>query len=283
MILFIDDASGGGGDDYVTDGLLCYLDAANASSYPGSGEIWANLVAEPADGEAQTAYDYALGQGSGGVTDNPTFVGTAGVNGAHFYFEMGGYMTLAGALTPFLRDMHKGGTTFTVEAWIQLNGAGGQSGIVPIFDSGSSDQGGSDMSRGVLFADQGSVGGSGRNNIRVKRDSSAASALNVAADNVIPDGSIRAIAASVDGTGVDGSFLWQQGAYDQVSGADTFDGTLSSPGSSDAVNSSRIGARGDGASSKFEGRIYLLRIYNRNLSKSELDQNWNNDRGRFGL
>ncbi len=52
-------SSGGGGGNIITNGLIIQLDAANSSSYPGSGTTWTNL---------QTAL-----YGSGTLTNGPTF------------------------------------------------------------------------------------------------------------------------------------------------------------------------------------------------------------------
>lgn len=49
------------------------LDAALASSYPGSGQTWANIRERPADGSAKTAYDFWLGRDVNATTDDPTF------------------------------------------------------------------------------------------------------------------------------------------------------------------------------------------------------------------
>lgn len=104
--------------DGVTDSVLCDLDATIAASYPGTGVTWANLIAAPADGSAQTAYDFYRGDGSTSTT-YPTFTGTAGDAAAYFAHDGGDYFRLkSGTNTPFLRDMHKttGGSDFWIAA-----------------------------------------------------------------------------------------------------------------------------------------------------------------------
>jgi len=91
----------------------CDLDATVASSYAGSGQTWANLVAAPADGAAKTAYDFHLGaDGSAGASD-PAFTGSAGSAAAYFALDGGDYFTLKDqANAPTLYNLHKksGGT-----------------------------------------------------------------------------------------------------------------------------------------------------------------------------
>jgi hypothetical protein len=82
------------------------LDATVATSYPGSGVTWSNLVGAPADGEVQTAYDFFTGDGSTGTT-YPTFNGTAGDPAAYWSFDGGDYFNIkSGANTPLLRGLH---------------------------------------------------------------------------------------------------------------------------------------------------------------------------------
>jgi hypothetical protein len=94
------------------------VDATQAASYT-SGQTWANLIAAPADGSAQTAYDFHLGKTSSPATDDPTFTGTAGDASSYFALDGGDMFTLASQVnTPFLNALHKttGGTDF----WMAL-------------------------------------------------------------------------------------------------------------------------------------------------------------------
>lgn len=95
----------------IIDSIVFELDATNAASYPGSGTTWANLTAEPADGEDQTAYDFTNSNAAS------LFTGSAGSNTA--YFNMAGdatnIFTLA-ANTTLTKALHKttGGSDFTL-------------------------------------------------------------------------------------------------------------------------------------------------------------------------
>lgn len=92
------------------------LDATLFASYPGSGTTWSNLVASPADGSAQTAYDFFTGDGSTSTTF-PTFTGTPGDPASYWLFDGGDYFKIkSGANTTFINAMHK--TTGGSDWWI---------------------------------------------------------------------------------------------------------------------------------------------------------------------
>lgn len=278
---FLGEAVTGDGEAIVaaTTGALLRLDAKQYSS----GQTWPNQVSSPADSSAQTDYDYFLGSTSSSSSDDPT-INDTGTDAAYWSFDGGDYFThtlAAGSMPEFLRKMHHAGKAFTIELWMQWGGSSA-GGICPFFDSGTSDQGGSDMSRGVMFCDLGnSIQTAGRLRFRIKQDSSAGDALAVQSDAAIPSGSVQMVAVSYAAGA--SSFLYRNGDYEKVGGADTFTATLSSPGSSDASNQARIGTRGDGVQRVPNGtRLYIARVYNRALSKAELDANWIATKMRFG-
>lgn len=98
------------------------LDATIAASYPGTGTTWSNLVTAPADGSAQTAYDFLTGDGATSTT-YPTFNGSAGSAAAYWGFDGGDYFLLkSGVNTNFLRDLQKttGGSDWWFAATIKV-------------------------------------------------------------------------------------------------------------------------------------------------------------------
>lgn len=100
------------------------LDATIGASYGGSGQTWANLVAAPADGAAQTDYDFYLGADNTATTDDPAFNGSAGSPSAYFSFDGGDRFSIkAGSNTSFLSGLHKttGGTDWTCVAALYTN------------------------------------------------------------------------------------------------------------------------------------------------------------------
>lgn len=283
---FVYGGGGGGGGSITTANLVLSLDAGSTVSYSGSGQVWNNTVTSPADSAAQTDYNFDLGSGTGSSASDPTFTGTAGDGAAYWAFAGSEYfgLSLGATSTTFLKGLHKTGAKFTLEAWVYHPGTTGGN-INPVFSSGASDQGGADVSRGVIFADFGTLNtANGKHNcVRVKRDSSGANALAKEGDTALSTG-WHMLACSVDGTGAANSFLYTDGALDPVGGVSTWDGTFSSPGSSDPTNAPKIGDRGDGVFKLPNGsRLAIFRAYNTNLSQSQLDANWNAVRARYGL
>ena len=83
----------------VTTGLQLYLDAGNASSYPGSGTAWTDLSGNSRDGT---------------LTNGPTYSGT---NGGSIVFDgTNDYVQCTGSLTV---------TAATFVTWIKRNGSQG--------------------------------------------------------------------------------------------------------------------------------------------------------------
>lgn len=270
---------------FITEGIVAVLDAQSYSS----GQLWDNQVASPADGSAQTDYDFWLGTEETVTARDPTFQ-NLGLVSAYAAFDGNDLFTLAklsAAASPaFITTMNLVGAKYTLEFWVWLSGNYG-SNVHPYFDSGTQDFGGTDVSRGIIFADIGAQTSdltAGHLNFRVQRDSGGSSALLLDGDNLLPTEQIIQIAVSYDSTGAEPSFLYSNGDYEPVGGNNTWSGVLNTPGVNPAVQRARIGARGDTNFSMPPGnRIYIARFYNRNLSKAELDSNWHSTRVRFGL
>jgi hypothetical protein len=100
------------------------LDATIAASYGGSGQVWSNLAPSPADGAAQTDYDFHLGADNTATTDDPAFNGIPGNPAAYFSFDGGDRFSLkSGSNTAFLNNLHKttGGADWTCVAALYTN------------------------------------------------------------------------------------------------------------------------------------------------------------------
>lgn len=83
------------GPRIVTDGLICYLDAANRKSYPGSGSTWYDL------------------SGNG---YNASIVGSVTFNSAYGRFEMADNQVTDYIILPYLAlQSLTSGTTYTIE------------------------------------------------------------------------------------------------------------------------------------------------------------------------
>src|SRR5262245_47416524 len=98
--------SGESEDPAMPSSTVFDLDATQAASYPGTGTSLLNLEATPADGEAQSAYNYQFGDGSTSST-YPTFTGSAGSPAAYFAMDGGDYFRGTSTFTQFLKDLHK--------------------------------------------------------------------------------------------------------------------------------------------------------------------------------
>lgn len=113
--------------DSVLASAVCDLDATISSSYSGSGQTWANLITDPADGAAQTDYDFTLGATASESTDDPTFNGTPDDSAAFWSTDGGDFFKLA-TNTSFFENLHKttGGTDWWIASAFQFAGTGSQ-------------------------------------------------------------------------------------------------------------------------------------------------------------
>lgn len=96
----------------LVSGMLAHLDATNADSYPGTGQTFANLIENPADGETQAEYDFRFG-GNDSVTGlDPSFLtegggaGVAGDSWSYMQFDGGDRFEIK-ENTAFLNKIHK--------------------------------------------------------------------------------------------------------------------------------------------------------------------------------
>lgn len=108
------------------------LDATILASFDGTSQTWANLIGAPADGAAQTDYDFYRGADVTATTDDPAFNGSAGSPSAYFSFDGGDRFSIkSGSNTSFLNNLHKttGGSDWTCVAAVYTPGISGN-GIV---------------------------------------------------------------------------------------------------------------------------------------------------------
>lgn len=100
--------------DAILPSACFELDATLPDSYGGTGQVWSNVTAAPADGSARTAYNFYLGADGNVTAADPSFNGVAGTSGAYWSFDGGDAFKLAGA-EGFPGTLHKtGGPDFTV-------------------------------------------------------------------------------------------------------------------------------------------------------------------------
>lgn len=256
----------------VTSGLVCYLDAGDGRSFAGgSAQKWRNMTTSPADGSSQNAYDFFLGASSSSESTDPTFVGVSGGRSANDYFSFDGgdYFTLAGGHTSFVNSLHKDGAKFTLVCVVRTPSSfGGSVYGARLFSTGTNY--GFDL---MWLKNTGKI-----------RIAAYGSSFSKDSDVALSPSTTYFLAVSLDETA--SGYLYLNGRYAQVGGADTFSAAYSSPTTTDPDGTLRIGNAGVVHSEVYvenSTRIHLLQLYNRALSKSELDQNFAALRGRFGI
>jgi len=221
------------GPRIITDGLVCYLDAANTKSYPGTGTIWYDL----------SGYNHNATLVNG-PTYNSNYKGAFKFDGADDYATINSTAAL----------------TFTTPTIIAFctNNTGGV----------------------IAKGGYGSYWNYGIKNIT----STSFMAINNNGNTTNPS-SFPSISSSFpvccavnwDGTNIN---FYRNG----------FSGGASSAAYSPSANNSlflRIGCLWNQLTSSnvefYSGSIYSIMIYNRALSLSEINQNYNAIKGRFNL
>jgi hypothetical protein len=233
------------GGRIVTDGLILSLDAADKNSYTGSGTIWTDLS----------------GNGyNGTLTNGPTF---NSANGGYFSFDYTDDYVTTNGMSNF---SYVNGITVCV--W-NYNG------------------GGVGLYRGVVtngtVADR--IGGF---DLRYGRENyfggtNNGTSLNWRITNTTGNATAVSVYANVN------EWHYYVGTYDNTTvkvykDGQIFNSSLHSSGGQlkTTTDSTTIG-RSPGTSEYLDGRLSIVSIYNRALSASEILQNYNSQKSRFGL
>jgi hypothetical protein len=240
----------GNGPKIVTNGLVLSLDAADKNSYPDSGTIWRDLS----------------GNGyNGTLTNGPTF---NSANGGSIVFDgTNDYIITTTNETPLLNIT----SSITLESWIMSTALANSLHGDGINSKGLS----SDNNSGVyetLLVQSGSVN---YPYFRVRIGSST------------PTYTPRSIPINLNEiyqftSTYDGSTMrvYINGIESGTGSAQTGDIQTNTQQLTMGV---RFTFRGGGNDAFFSGRIYNNKIYNRALSASEIEQNYNAQKSRFGL
>ena len=213
-------------ESIVLSGLVLYLDAGDAASYPGTGTLWTDLS----------------GVGNNGtLTSGPTY---SSANGGSIVFDGVNDAIVLPTITPT--------PTATFNAWIYINGTHGN--------------------YGVIFSNWGGGGNAyfigtspNETSIQVYFNSSfryTIAALTANTWNMLTISHSASTAV----------------AYINGVETNTAASTLSS-----AINVSSIGYDTSRNNYPFKGNISQALIYNRALTATEVTQNYNALRGRYGL
>ena len=214
----------------VTAGLQLYLDAGNASSYPGSGTTWTDLSGNSRDGT---------------LTNGPTYDSADG--GSIVFDGSNDLVQCSGSLTV---------TAATFVTWIKRNGNQGQyDGI--LFSRGTN-------TTGMNFQSSNQLG---------YHWNDAFNTYSWQSGLTIPNATWCMIAISVTNTAAT-AYLCQS------SGTTTATNTVNH--SSSNLNDIKL-ALDDAAARYFNGNIAIAQLYNTALSAAQVSQNFQADRGRFGI
>lgn len=260
--------SSGGGDDGsffgniqaagLTSGLICCLDAGSSASYPGSGQTWSDL--------SGNGYDFLLGADNSATATDPTFNGSAGALSSSEYFSLDGgdYFTLDESANPSVIDaLHKDNALVSWLAAVYAPSAWGANDA--LFGTGDM-AGTNNVGMSALCAT-----GAGKMGFRAANGSG--SCLSTYPDSALGTSQWLIIGGSInEPVGSGGGFYVVNGAYNQVSAANTFTATYSSPSASSAAQKLQLCAGGNGTNVIASGaRIACFALWNAALSKANMD------------
>lgn len=235
---------GFGQQDIVKDGLVLWLDTNDKSSYPGTGTTWTDI--------SRSALTSSL---FNGPTYNPTNGGTLTFNGTTQYGET-------------IRNVAVRPDYVTMCAWVKYTGA-----------------------QTLAF-----VGGCGNTNVNgyFLSVSSTQFRFNAGNGNTISGGSpilnfgarnsnINYLCGTFDGTTIQGYLNGVLGGTlnQTTPGPLTYPTTGGSPINGGMYISSL--ENNLGVARYWTGNIYQIKLYNRALSSTEISQNFNATRARFGI
>jgi hypothetical protein len=246
--------------------ILVCLDIADSSCYSGSGQNILDLHT--------SNMDFTRGGTDTATTDDPTFVGTAGdlLEGTYFRFDGGDLIDINVTVSSGLNSLHKDSADFTsIQIW--------QIPSTTDYTLFSMPDGNDDADIGT----QHSLSGAAKPRITVRNGSSGYSFL-ATTDDAVSTGAVHFLGVSIDeATGSGGSFFYKDGAYDQVSSANTFDATYTSPSSS-AADGVTLGATATDFHSKVQNltRFFISAVLDFSVTKAQMDGIYADIKGRFG-
>ena len=232
------------GPNIVTDGLVLALDAASKSSYPGSGTTWYDLT--------PNSLDATLNSGPTFSTDN---YGTIVFDGIDDYGTIGSSTLTAINVLTFELWLNRTGIATTTPPYDRIfQKDGGYSGY-PAWGWHIAEQTPATV---TFLSAYGSANGE------------ANTPINFSTNDQIALNEWNCLATTIDSNLLVSNY---------------FNGSLSSTGTLGTApmttqNVIRI-AQGDGR--EFQGKISTVKVYNRALTATEVAQNYNAQKSRFGL
>lgn len=190
------------------------LDAGKSASWPNTGNTWKN-IAEPADGQARSYYDFEVGAAGGSSAYYPTFTGTPNGQSANEYFSSDGDDWFGIDNIPhgaYFDSLHQDNAAWWAAFAVYFTSSSG----------------------GELFTTTGGgeqgtqIGLTSMKPSIIIRRTGGSSALSATADIALSNNAWHVVGFSINEASALG-FLYVDGVYAQVSSADTFNATYSSP------------------------------------------------------
>jgi hypothetical protein len=234
-----------GGPDIVENGLVLYLDAANRRSYPGSGTTW---------------FDVSGNGNNGTLTNGPTF--SSGNGGSIVFDGVNDSVSI-----PRTNINYTPLDSFTMGVWAKVDGVSGDFSVsrtTTVFGRGdTANSFGIGMERDTS------------NVFRWRVGSRAVSTISTLLNYVV--GRLDYITFSYTPTF---HRIYQNGNF--IASQNTSGGT---GGSFDALDYAIAISRAipTGNDAWMQGNVYLVHMYNRELTAQEVLQNYNATRSRFGI
>jgi hypothetical protein len=228
----------------VTNGLVLYLDAANTKSYPGSGTIWTDIAAG----------------NNGTLTNGPTF--NSGSGGSIVFDGVDDYID-----TPYVTAI--GTNDFSYSVWIKYSTS--QIGAIVAKRVGSPT-----FEQFTLFVAGDPYGNTAGTYICCDDYNSGGRYVNTV--NTYGDGNWHHVAVVRNSTGV---LVYVDGISQSLAGVST--SAIPNLSTTSKLFIGRSGENQSVGAIPFNGSISLVQVYNLALSSTEIQQNYNSTKTRFGL
>ena len=265
----------GGPGSIVTDGLVLYLDAGNYLSYPGSGTVWEDL---------------SSGGNNGTLTNGPTYssdnAGSIVFDGVDDYVNLGNiFNNVFAGLSP----------KFTISAWVKLNSVTDNTSIMILAKNGDSNFGENERQFVFRILNYTPLNYGGNQLEFGNYPSLTTSSYRFVRTTLTPPGLTTGVfyhfTVTFDGTintndGLDRVNLYIQGQL-QDKTLSFVNGSLPSnflQGDARLAVGATIGEKvSNSPRALLNGNAPAIQIYNRALTPSEILQNYNSTKGRFGF
>lgn len=250
------------------------LDMGDSGTYSGSGQAVNNIITSPADGAAQSAYNFYRGFTNSSEASDPTFNGVAGAKTSSEFFSFDGtndIMTLAGANTTFIDSFHRDSAQFSILMWIRTPTSYGGSDHALL---GTGEGGGLSV-QGFDFG----IRNAGNLGFRQNVPGSITLRNTTATMTNATDYFVAITEDETNGT--NGMSLYINSAVEHMSGV------WSTPSTNSASSVATIGAWGQTAASTIVVgagfRLYQMYLFNRKLPDGQVQGYYQRYRSRYGL